>query len=322
MSAQQNPQLPEVVDIRQLAPAELDHLLDEEGRLWRAQYQWDFNPSADLVRRFVEMQALSGYALRVQRELIGYGYHVFEDHKGLIGDFYVRPGPQNASYEALLLSAIVQSLMNTPGIRRIESQLLLSRVRTSALIPFDRYVLRYDREFMSTTAETIEELPRRNIAARVRLVPWNDHFHEESAQLIAAAYRGHVDSEINDQYRTIPGARRFLTNIIRYPGCGRFSPQSSIVAVEETSGRVCGICLASMVSELSGHVTQLCVTPALRGTGLGYELLRRCLIEVLEQGREITSLTVTGHNETAIRLYESMGFVHRATFPALVWEGF
>ena len=43
---------------------------------------------------------------------------------------------------------------------------------------------------------------------------------EEAAHVISAAYRGHVDSEINDQYRSIPGARRFVTNIVRFPGCG------------------------------------------------------------------------------------------------------
>lgn len=321
MAARHNP-LPEVLDIRQLAPAELEYLLEEEGHHWRALYQWDFRPSADLVRRFVEIQALSGFALRLGRELIGYAYHVFEDHKGLIGDFYVRPGPQSASCETLLLSAIVQSLIDTPGIRRIESQLLLSRVRNQAPLPFDRWATRYDREFMSTDAATVQDLPVRDMDARVRLVRWADQFHEESAYLIAASYRGHVDSEINDQYRTIPGARRFLTNIIRYPGCGKFSPHASIVALDESSGRICGICLASMVSEVSGHVTQLCVSPAFRGAGLGYELLRRCLLEVIEEGRQVTSLTVTGDNKNAIYLYESMGFLHRATFPALVWEGF
>jgi len=62
--------------------------------------------------------------------------------------------------------------------------------------------------------------------------------------------------------------------------------------------------------------------PAMRGLGLGYELLRRCLIEVVREGRSMVSLTVTSGNAGAIRLYESMGFKHEATFPALVWEGF
>jgi ribosomal protein S18 acetylase RimI-like enzyme len=322
MAAQLNPQLPEVVEIRQLAPAELERLLAEEERLWRSRYQWDFRPASELVQRFVQMQALSGYALRVNHELIGYSYYVFEDHKGLIGDFYVRPGPQSALHETLLLSSVVQSLIETPGIRRIESQLLLNHAGKQGALPFDRYATRFDREFMSIDSAAIFDLERRDLDAGLRLVPWNDRFQEETAHLIAASYRGHVDSRINDQYRTIPGARRFLTNIIKYPGCGQFSPESSILAVDEAAGRVRGVCLASLVSEVSGHITQLCILPAVRGCGLGYELLRRSLIEVVHQGRSMASLTVTGANDDAIHLYESMGFSHHATFPALVWEGF
>jgi len=248
---------------------------------------------------------------------------VFEDHKGLIGDFYVRPGPHSALYESLLLSSVVESLINTPGIRRIESQLLLNRGGIQGgPLPFDGYAARFDREFMSIDAAAIFDLERREVEAGLRLVPWNDRFHEETAHLISASYRGHVDSQINDQYRTIPGARRFLTNIIKYPGCGQFSPQSSIVAIDEASGHVRGVCLASLVSEVSGHVTQLCILPAMRGFGLGYELLRRSLTEVVREGRSMASLTVTSGNTGAIRLYESMGFRHHATFPALVWEGF
>ena len=111
-------------------------------------------------------------------------------------------------------------------------------------------------------------------------------------------------------------------NIVRFPGCGRFSPGASVIAIDDRTGRVCGVCLASLVSAKSGHVTQLCVLPALRGASLGYELLRRCLERLIEQGCTSVSLTVTCSNLDAIRLYEAAGFHSRATFPALVWEGF
>lgn len=322
MAAQSEALLPEIEDLRRASIAELDLLLEEEARLWDSEFAWDFRPSADLVRRFVQMQSLSGFVLRMGRELIGYAYHVFEDHKGLIGDFYVRPGPHSGAYEMLLLSAVIQNLMQTPGVRRIESQLLLSRASQALPPPFERYASRYDRQFMVIRHNTIRRLTPKAPTFRVRLVPWNDRLHEEVAHLIAGAYRGHVDSEINDQYRNIPGARRFLANIVRYPGCGRFSPSASIVAIDEGTGRVCGVCLASLVSQSSGHITQLCTLPAVRGTRLGYELLRRSLMEILNLSCSMASLTVTGTNTEAIRLYESVGFRHHATFPALVWENF
>jgi ribosomal protein S18 acetylase RimI-like enzyme len=322
MAAHKEAWLPEVEDLRQVPASDLDRLLEEEARLWDAEYSWDFRPSADLVRRFVQMQSLSGYALRQGHELIGYGYQVFEDRKGLIGDFYVRPGPNSTSESMLLLGAIVQNLMRTPGVRRIESQLLLARVPTDLALPFDRYALRHDRKFMMVGSEAIRRLSPQPISFQAKLVPWSDRYQEDAAHLISAAYRGHVDSEINDQYRTIPGARRFLTNIVKYPGCGRFSPSASIVAIDEGSGRVCGMCLASLVSANSGHVTQICTLPGVRGSRLGYELLRRCLIEIINQGCTMVSLTVTCSNVEAIRLYESVGFLQHSTFPALVWEDF
>ena len=114
----------------------------------------------------------------------------------------------------------------------------------------------------------------------------------------------------------------FLSNIVKYPGCGRFSSEASILAVDSTTGRVCGMCLASFVSGNSGHITQLCVLPALRGAKLGYELLRQTLIRLADSGCDSVSLTVTCTNVDAVRLYQSMGFRSDFTFPALVWEGF
>ena len=59
---------------------------------------------------------------------------------------------------------------------------------------------------------------------------WSESRAEESALLIAAAYKGHVDATINDQYGSVTGARRFINNIVQYPGCGSFFPAASLVA--------------------------------------------------------------------------------------------
>jgi ribosomal protein S18 acetylase RimI-like enzyme len=77
-----------------------------------------------------------------------------------------------------------------------------------------------------------------------------------------------------------------------------------------------------LVAGDSGHVTQLCILPGIRGARLGYELMRQSLVRLVELGCTTVSLTVTCSNVDAIRLYESAGFQTRASFPALVWEGF
>jgi len=150
---------------------------------------------------------------------------------------------------------------------------------------------------------------------------WAEHFQEPAAQLIASAYLGHVDSYINDQYRSVAGARRFLFNIVQYPGCGAFYRPASFAAFDP-DGRLCGLCLTSMVAEGIGHITQVCVGNWVRGSGVGYELLRQSLAGLREGGCRKVSLTVTTSNRDAIQLYQRTGFETRRQFSAYVWEGF
>ncbi len=325
MAAQPETPLPEVVDLITLGVGDVDPLLAEEIANWQSRFNWDFRPSADLLRRFIQARSLQGLGMKLGRTLIGYAYHVLEERKGLIGDFYLANVFNETPLQMMLLGSTVQNLMLKPGIRRIECQLLMLSPSPSASLPFRQFLKRHDRYFMTIDRAAIQTLKPANVKLRVAFTSWNERlerFREETAHLVSAAYRGHVDSEINDQYRTIPGARHFLTNIIQYPGCGKFSPRASMVAIDEGSGKICGVSLASLVSEKSGHITQLCILPGVRGARLGYELLRQSLMDLLAQGCTSASLTVTCTNVSAIRLYESLGFRALTTFPSLVWEGF
>ena len=73
---------------------------------------------------------------------------------------------------------------------------------------------------------------RHACAGRCTSRRWSDHYQDAAASLISAAYSGHVDSRINDQYRSTAGARRFLYNIVQYPGCGTFYRPASYAAFE------------------------------------------------------------------------------------------
>lgn len=312
----------ELIELPQLDSVDLDHLLADEINIWRETFAWDYRPSADLLRRYIHIRSLTGCALRHNGQIIGYAYYVCEGKKALIGDFYVRSPFATPEIEMTLLEGVIRSVMRTPGIRRIESQLMLLQSPPGAVLPlpFRGNVMRYERLFMELDCERILNLPQATPNYRVRFVPWAERYQEEMAHLISAAYRGHVDSEINDQYRSIPGARQFLNNIIRFPGCGRFSPESSVLAIDVSSGKVCGMCLASQIGADAGHVTQLCVLPAVRHVRLGYELLRESVQRLRGAGCHTASLTVTGANVDAFRLYESIGFEVTASFPALVWD--
>lgn len=321
MAALSDAAAPRVLELRQVRASTLDALLEEETEAWRAQLDWDFVPSADLVRRFVEMQALSGHCLMLGSRVIGYTYYVCEDRKGLIGDLYVVDEFRTPENENLLLAATLDGLMKAPFVRRIESQLMMLGAPLDRPLPSWRWLQAHPRQFMEVDLASAVQLPVRETPDFL-YQPWNERAQEEAAHLIPVAYRGHVDSQINDQYRSISGARRFLLNIVQYPGCGSFFQPGSYTGLHAQTGKICGLCLASLVAPKIGHITQLCVEPSVKGGGVGYELLRRSLSALAAQGCEKVSLTVTAANAEAIRLYERMGFATVRRFAAYVWEGF
>jgi ribosomal protein S18 acetylase RimI-like enzyme len=318
MAAVPDARVPEVVDLWQTPLGILDPMLDEEIRVWRERLEWDFRGSADLVRRFVEIHALSGFALLDGGRAVGYVYYICEEHKGLIGDLFVASDYRSDETEGQLLAAVVEELAHVRGVRRIESQLMLARAGQRFQLPDAAHCRWFERNFMRHLPEPGRLAPR--ASGHVVFDLWSERRQDEAASLIAASYRGHVDSEINDQYRSAEGARRFLYNIVQYPGCGTFFQPASWLALDRESGRVCGLSLTSMVAGHVGHVTQICVAPSVRDQGVGYELLRRSLESLAAAGAHSVSLTVTARNENAVRLYQNMGFEIVKQFPAFVWD--
>jgi ribosomal protein S18 acetylase RimI-like enzyme len=311
----------QVVDLRHVSSRLMEPLLEEETAEWRRDLEWDFEKSADLVRRFVDLHALNGCALVEGGEVTGYGYYVLEEHKGLIGDLYVRERWRAAEREDQLLEWVLEAIARTPAVERIESQLMMMDSRRGRPVPMKEYLSAYERNFMRVEL-ACALLGEGRVRRPVYVEKWSDHYHDEAARLIAAAYAGHVDSLINDQYRSGAGARRFLYNIVQYPGCGTFHRPASYAAFDGGTGQMAGICLASMVAEGCGHITQICVGPRWKGTGVGHLLLRHSLTTLRDQRCGSASLTVTASNAEAVSLYERVGFRTERRFFAWVWEGF
>ncbi len=314
----------EVLDLRHFQARDLVPLLEEESRIWLSRLRWDFQSSSEIVRRYVDLRALSGYALLDQRLLVGYSYYVQEDHKVLIGDLFVSEAYRTPDAEHRLLRHVIQTACHTPGVRRIEAQLMMIDSDAVGRLYPPNQISWFERNFM--LADGIASLPRERFGrlAPSGLVwePWTEHYLEPTASLIARSYESHVDSRINDQYRSAAGARRFLHNIIQYPGCGAFYPGASMMAVDPVRGRIIGVSLTSLVAPRVGHVTQICVAPEWRGHGVGSELLWRSVRAFVERGCDAVSLTVTASNAGAVRLYERVGFRTIRRFRAYVWENF
>ncbi len=324
-NATAGPELLGLRDLRELRPLDLAPLLAEETLQWREQLHWDYARSAELVRRFTELRALRGSALVSRRgQVVGYCYYILEQPKGLLGNLFVAEEFRTPENEDMLLGATLKTLLAAP-VDRIESQLmlleagprLLSRFRT---LPGGRQLKVFDRHFMMFDLGQTALPEEQPVGRDVRFEPWSSTYQEATARMISEVYAGHVDAQINDQYRSLAGARKFLYNIVQYPGCGAFQVGASLVAVDRETGVLCGVCLASLVGERAGHITQLCVAPRMQGRGLGRALVTRCLRLMQEQGGRSASLTVTSSNGEALRLYLRAGFMAVRHFPACVWE--
>ncbi len=322
MAAVSDSPLARIVELRHLRAGDLDPLLEEETQVWRESLDWDFRASAGLVRRFLDMQALNGCALLMNGHPVGYCYFVSEERKGLIGDLYVMREFFAVEHEERLIESVVDTLLKTPFVKRIESQLMMLRSARTMALPRREHLRTHVRNFMEVDLADTTRWPEGRALNPVLIDSWSERKQDDAAALIADAYRGHIDSEINDQYRSPAGARRFLLNIIQYPGCGSFFQPASFVALDSGNGKLCGMCLSSLVQGDVGHITQVCVSQAVRGSGVGYALIRQSLEALARYGCRKASLTVTAVNGEAIQLYERMGFRKTREFAAYVWEGF
>jgi ribosomal protein S18 acetylase RimI-like enzyme len=304
----------ELVDLRHLSPSALEELLEEEVRGWRERLRWNFRPSADLVLRYVGMHALDGLALIEGGRAEGYTYFVAEERKGLVGDLYVSNARRTEETERRLLEETVEAIFRAPAVRRVEAQLMMM----GGLAEGPAGARAHLRRFLVAPLGGAGRLAERD-TPQVLYEPWTMRWMDGASHLIAEVYAGHVDSRINDQYQSTAGARRFLQNIVQYPGCGQFHAPASWVALEAATGRLAGVSLASVVADQVGHITQICVAPWMKGRGAGYELLRRTMKTLLLEGCREVTLTVTDENRHAIELYERVGFGTLTSFDAYVW---
>jgi len=317
----------EILDLRHFSSADLRPLLEDEIAMWGSALAWDYSTSAEMILRYMDAKILPGYAAIDRGNIFGYSFFVYEQSKGVIGDLYVRDGARGCDrheVEERLLTHVIETLQQSPGIHRVEAQLLAHHTGEVSRPFLQQGFSRHPRVFMNyeigrhpqASPPTQPPFP-----AQFELRPWSEQEYQAAAALITAAYRGHVDSEINDQYRSLTGSLRFLNNIVRFPGCGTFDPRASFVVFQRRTRTLIGLILCSLVRPDVGHITQVCVLPEYRSAGLGEAMMAASTRSLRERGFHFISLTVTEANDRAIALYQRIGFESTRVFDAFVWEG-
>lgn len=327
----------EILDLRHVSARTMRPLLEAEAVLWERTLRWDYGSSTELLLDYLGGRILPGFVTLENGVVNGFAFCVYEGPKAVVGDafaptaFLRAPGDEgrDATLE-LLLTHLISMLRASPGVERIEAQLLLYPSGSLAEFFAAEGFAVYPRYFMeadlttplaeASNGDRRTSLPPALAREELVLRRWGAADFQMAAELIHLAYRGHVDARINDQYRTLHGSLRFLHNIVRFPGCGVFEATHSWVLEERRTGALAGVLLTSRVASDVGHITQLCLSPEFRRQGLGPYLLAHATAGTRRAGYAALTLTVSEGNAGAVSLYRRAGFGVRRRFDAAVLE--
>ena len=101
--------------------------MEDEIQLWANALCWDYSGSAEMILRYMDAKFLPGYAAVSRGRIFGYSFFVYENNKGVIGDLFVSEGgngDDRQHVERRLLTHVIETLQQSPGVHRIEAQLL------------------------------------------------------------------------------------------------------------------------------------------------------------------------------------------------------
>ena len=318
----------EILDLRHFSARQLRPLLESESRLWQERLRWNYQSSTELLLQYLDSRILPGFVALDRGRICGFTFCVYEGQKAVVGDAFALANdrPQMIYITQLLLHHLLQLLQHSPGIQRVESQLLLYDAGSideafvaAGFTMFPRLFMEYDLSQAHGAAGSSRER-RRGLPPYIELVGWSSDHYQAAAELIHESYIGHIDARINDQYCSLHGSLRFLHNIVRFPGCGVFDPDASWVLRDQRNGTLIGMLLCSRVADDVAHITQLCVATAHRGQGLGLALLEHSIRHLTRSRFAAITLTVTEANHQAVKLYKDSGFFVRHRFEAMVLD--
>jgi ribosomal protein S18 acetylase RimI-like enzyme len=320
----------EIMDLRHFTARQMRNLLETEARAWQQRLRWNYQSSTELLLQYLDSRILPGFVALDRGRICGFTFCVYEGHKAVVGDAYaIANDPEQVlQITNVLLRQLLDLLLNSPGIERVESQLLLYDAGSIESTFLEAGFTMHPRLFMEFALPPAPApflltngcAPHPDLPANIELCRWSAAHYQAAAELIHASYTSHIDALINDQYCSLHGSLRFLHNIVRFPGCGVFDATESWVLQDKSTSALVGMVLCSRVAEDVAHITQLCVSPAYRGAGLGRFLLKNTTNHLARSGFNAITLTVTEANRQAVKLYEDLGFFTRHRFDAMVLD--
>lgn len=304
-----------VVDLCTVESVELVTLWEREIRQWRERLLWDVSGAFAAFRRSVERGGLSGKVVRVDGRAAGYAYYVIAGRLGVLSSPVMSPESGSPGVAERLLQETIGEI-RAKGVQRIESPFV--SIDCPWLAPtFEGLGFRtHWREFLRINLDRSRAVGPP--PAMVQLEPWWGLQLDEAAGVMQAAYDGGVDAEIYLHYRTAPGCRVVLDNLLNQGTCGSLVAEATMTARQR--GRAVGFVVVTEIAPYQAHLPQIVVVPDSQGRGIGRALLDYSVARLTERHFETLSLIVSRANMSALRLYQTMGFQSVLAFPVFTWE--
>lgn len=277
-------------------------LYDAERRRWEARLHWDPAPALAVLEDARQAGLVAGWIARdADGAALGWTYYLLHDGLLQIGGLVAsRPSVARRLIDAALESPEAALARGWSGFLFPESDSIRSALTRQ------RFLL---RETVYLTRQLDRDC---GDAGRVTAVRgWLDDDFASGVRILAAAYAGEPAAAA-----FAPDGRReqwaaYAWQLLRTPGCGRFDPALSAVAVGK-DGLPRGLAMTTWIARGTVHVAQIAVLPEARRAGLGEALLRSVARLARAAGARRLTLMVDERNAAARGLYERLGFVEEA----------
>jgi GNAT superfamily N-acetyltransferase len=148
-------------------------------------------------------------------------------------------------------------------------------------------------------------------------VAWHPDLLDAHADVLCRCFVGEIDAVVFPSLGSAFGCRGLMTEITRRRA---FIPESTWLVVGPAGP--CGTVQALRDRGTFGGIQNVGIVPELRARGLGNALVLQALQGMVRSGLGRGVLEVTAQNESAIRLYQRLGFrrakvVYKAVPPCL-----
>jgi ribosomal protein S18 acetylase RimI-like enzyme len=292
-------------DWRNVRAPVLDPWYDAERRRWHDRLAWDWTPAWRAIEAGRASGRLPGFVALDERGAVQ-GVTFFSVNGGIL-----RLGALSAG-QATLVRELLDAVLAAPEAsyaERYHAFVFPEAPSVASALERRRFAVEPYLYLERMLADHVPAPP----AAVVPFRAWTDDDLTGAVRLLARAYAGLPAARSFAPRGRLDEWVQYATEIVRGHACGTFTPEHSVIA-EGAEGMPTGLVLTSWLAEDTAHIAQIVVDPALRRHGMARRLVEHVGERAAATGASRLTLLVAASNAPARALYQSLGFVERASF--------